>query len=214
MVGPPVAGALYQNWGFRAPFILGIIITVIDLLARLLLIERHEAIKWGVDPMEIAFSDDVRDPEAASEIAASERTGKLPITESRSAPQGRSSDTLVSKGESGIGAGIEGEVRGCDEMKKKLRESNPRVDLLPHIVLFKLMRSPRTAVCILLSLIRGLVWTAQETTVVLHMNRVWGLDAREAGVAFVVATIPTIFCEPSLLLSLYRAIARSHYVGL
>ncbi len=41
---------MYQHLGFRAPFIFGIILTVIDFIGRVLVIERSKAIKWGVDP--------------------------------------------------------------------------------------------------------------------------------------------------------------------
>ena len=41
---------MYQHLGFRAPFIFGIILTAIDFIAQVLIIERSEAIKWGVDP--------------------------------------------------------------------------------------------------------------------------------------------------------------------
>lgn len=46
LVGPPVAGALDQRFGFRGPFIFGVIITVIEFACRLLIIERHEAERW------------------------------------------------------------------------------------------------------------------------------------------------------------------------
>ena len=130
--------------------------------------------------MEIAVGNKDKDPEAVSEVTASERTEKLPVTEPRSAPEGRSSDFRGGKGDQ-TGQG-----------------SDPCVSLLPHTVLLKLMKSPRAAACIILAIIRGLVSTALETTVILHLSKVWGLDPRKAGLAFVVAIIPTIFCESRL----------------
>ena len=50
LVGPPVAGALYDRFGFHGPFIFGIIVTAVDLIGRFLIIERKHAIQWGVDP--------------------------------------------------------------------------------------------------------------------------------------------------------------------
>lgn len=41
---------MYNKFGFRGPFILGIIITVVDLIGRLLIIERENAILHGIDP--------------------------------------------------------------------------------------------------------------------------------------------------------------------
>ena len=46
LVGPPVAGALDSRLGFRAPFILGVIITSVEFLCRLLIIDRPEAARW------------------------------------------------------------------------------------------------------------------------------------------------------------------------
>ena len=50
LIGPPVGGALYSHLGFRAPFIFGIGAAVLDLIGRLLIVERREALYWGVDP--------------------------------------------------------------------------------------------------------------------------------------------------------------------
>jgi hypothetical protein len=49
LLGAPVGGALYGTLGYRAPFIFGIIFTVLD---RLLIIERKNVLKYGWDPRE------------------------------------------------------------------------------------------------------------------------------------------------------------------
>ncbi|KAF7798599.1 hypothetical protein EIP86_009821 [Pleurotus ostreatoroseus] len=43
LIGPPVGGGLYSKFGFRGPFILSIIITAVDLIGRLFIIEKAEA---------------------------------------------------------------------------------------------------------------------------------------------------------------------------
>ncbi|SJL13831.1 uncharacterized protein ARMOST_17279 [Armillaria ostoyae] len=45
LVGPPVGGGLYTRFGFRGPFIFGIIIAVLDLAFRFLIIEGKSASK-------------------------------------------------------------------------------------------------------------------------------------------------------------------------
>lgn len=203
LVGPPVAGVLYKRWGFRAPFIFGIIVTGIDLLARLLLIERHEAMRWGIDPMAVAAGGKEEDPEAASGATVADR--EQSALEPQPVAQEPTSASVVGEGDGGARAEIEEKAREGDQTERQPRESEqPRVTLLPHIVLFKLMRSSRAAVCIILTLIWGLGWAGQETAVVLHLNRVWGLDPHGAGTAFIAAVVPTIFCEsiapiPSLM---------------
>ena len=51
LIGPPVGGALFDRFGIRGPSLFGIIVISIDLVGRLLLIERSEALAWGFDPV-------------------------------------------------------------------------------------------------------------------------------------------------------------------
>ena len=195
LVGPPVAGALYKRWGFRAPFIFGIIVTGIDLLARLLLIERHEAMRWGIDPMAIAASSKEKDPEVASGVTAVERAERPSTPVSQSAAQGLSDDSVI-EGEGRAEAKVEEKAREGDRTEEQPQGSKkPRVILLPHTALLKLMKSPRAAVCIIVTLIWGLEWVGQEPAIVLHLNRVWGLDPHGAGIAFIAAIVPALICE-------------------
>ena len=46
MVAPPIGGALYDRFGFRAPFIFGMAVVVLDFFGRLLFIERKDAAIW------------------------------------------------------------------------------------------------------------------------------------------------------------------------
>ncbi|KAJ7604899.1 MFS general substrate transporter [Mycena polygramma] len=50
LAGPPIGGALYSAFGFRGPFICGIIVSCVDLTGRLLIIERKHALRWNIDP--------------------------------------------------------------------------------------------------------------------------------------------------------------------
>lgn len=185
LVGPPVAGILYQRLGYRAPFVFGIIVTGIDFLARLLLIERHEAMRWGVDPMVTAVGSK-EDLEA--EVTDAERA------EHPSVP-----DPRPDEGEGGTKVEVEEKAGEGDQTEKQPQEpKQSRTTLLPHVALLRLMRSPRAAVSIILTLIGALGWAGQESVVVLHMNNVWGLDPRQAGTAFIAAVIPTIFCESNI----------------
>lgn len=198
LVGPPVAGALYQRWGFRAPFIFGMFITGIDLLARLLLIERHEAMRWGVDPMAVVTGTKEKDPEVGSGATALSGTKES------------SSNSPVCEGGGLAIVEIEEEAREGNQRKEHPQESRQsRATLLPHIVLLKLAKSPRATVSFLLTFIWGLVLTAQETTVVLHLNKVWGLDPHQAGIAFIAATVPAIFCESKV----FSPLSRPHNVS-
>lgn len=56
--GPPVGGALYSRFGYRGPFVFSEVCILLDLVGRLLIIERKEAVIWGFDPT--ALSQDVK----------------------------------------------------------------------------------------------------------------------------------------------------------
>ena len=194
-VGPPVAGTLYQCWGFRAPFIFGIIVTGIDLLARLLLIERHEAAKWGVDPTAATGSDE-NGPEIASGPTVLEKAELPLVPEPEPVSQVQNGGPLVSEGEGRIKVEIEEKTTEGDQTKSQLEgPRRSQVTLLPHTALLRLMKSPRAVACTIVTFIWALGWTAQEATVVLHLNKVWGLNSHQAGIAFIAAIVPTIFCE-------------------
>ena len=197
LLGPPVAGVLYKRWGFRAPFIFGITITCIDFLARLLLIERHEAMRWGVDPMAITTGGNEEDPEVVPEVTAGvERAEQPSVPEPQPAAQENTNDSTICEGEGGINAQVEKKAMGGDQIEKQLQEpKKSRVTALPHIALLKLMKSPRAGVCIILTFCWGLGWAGQEAALVLHMENLWGLNPRQAGIAFIAAVVPTILCE-------------------
>jgi len=196
LLGPPVAGVLYKRWGFRAPFIFGIIVTGIDLIARLLLIERHEAMRWGVDPMEIAARSKEEDPEVTPEVTAVERAEQPSAPVPQPAVQEVANDSTVGEGEGGANTQVEEKAEEGNQTEKQPQESKQsRVTVLPHIALLRLMKSPRAGVCIILTFSWGLGWAGQEAALVLHMQNVWGLDPHQAGTAFIAAIVPTIFCE-------------------
>ncbi|PVG02159.1 MFS general substrate transporter, partial [Serendipita vermifera] len=46
LIGAPLGGVLNDKLGYRAPFIVGIITCCLDMVGRLLFIEKHEASRW------------------------------------------------------------------------------------------------------------------------------------------------------------------------
>lgn len=45
-----------------------------------------------------------------------------------------------------------------------------------------------------LTIYHRLVYSAQEPTIPLHMQAVWGLDSGKVGLVFIAAVVPTLFC--------------------
>jgi MFS transporter, DHA1 family, solute carrier family 18 (vesicular amine transporter), member 1/2 len=134
LAGPPVAGALYGRWGFRAPFIFGIIMTAIDLIGRFLIIERKDAIIWGLDPA------------AGSRTTAlvdEERSEETNNTESTSPP------TLITVTPTGDRwAPSEGEI-------SQSHTAQPPTHVTPLWVLMRLLRSSRAMACIFNAVVYG-----------------------------------------------------------
>ncbi|KZV77539.1 MFS general substrate transporter [Peniophora sp. CONT] len=65
LVGPPVGGALFGRFGFRGPCIFGVIVTMVDLVGRLLIIERKDALRYGFDPA-LDLEKDAENPETGA----------------------------------------------------------------------------------------------------------------------------------------------------
>ena len=129
MVGPPIAGALDASYGFRAPFYFSIAFAGLDLIIRLLVIERKDAIPWGVDPA--ADPDEVRTPSPASDSP--------PLTlESGSPSVGLLISPTDTKG--AFGPGITISQAPSDDVTQHT--------ITPLDVLFRLLTSPRAVVCI------------------------------------------------------------------
>ncbi|KAJ7071382.1 MFS general substrate transporter [Mycena amicta] len=135
LAGPPIGGALYGRWGWRAPFIFGVIMAVFDLVGRLLIIERKDALRWTVDPP------------AEEEKPASETPSNI-----------------------------------------------ENVSLVGVIV--RLCKSSRAVVALTLTLLFGLIYSAQEPTLPLHLQDVWGLDPAKVGLIYIASVVPTLFSAP------------------
>jgi MFS family permease len=46
LIGPPLGGVLHAKLGYRAPFIFCIVLCFLDMIGRVLVIERETADKW------------------------------------------------------------------------------------------------------------------------------------------------------------------------
>jgi hypothetical protein len=70
LVGPPVGGAVYSTFGFRGPFIFVLLVIFLDFIGRIIIIERKNAILWGVDPTAVP-SDNQKAQELSSSSGGS-----------------------------------------------------------------------------------------------------------------------------------------------
>lgn len=96
MVGPAVGGVLYTTFGFRGPFIFGISAAFLDLVARLMVIERKEAILWNHDPAASTVSTSVVSEGASTQPVTAPSDTEKGEEHTTTAPQDQHDD-VVSK---------------------------------------------------------------------------------------------------------------------
>jgi len=151
LAGPPIGGALYTRFGFRGPFICGIIVSVFDLIGRLLIIERKDALRWNIDP---AAVDEGELDEKKTAAGPNPPANPAPLAE----------HTVV------------------------------RLSLVE--VMSRLLRSPRAVVGIAVTFLYGIILSAQEPTLTLHLQRIWGLTSGKVGLVYLAGVLPTFFSAP------------------
>jgi MFS family permease len=164
LLGAPVGGALYGAFGFRGPFIFGIIITFLDLVGRLLIIERKDALKYGYDPTASAVksSDEEADaPEAkpANEKGKRETTSPSDPTESDE----NSTANVVPTTAGAPAVAPEQIVAEQGEAHGKLQDTPPQrpKNALLHAII-RLGKSPRAMTAYLNTLIIGCAFIYQQ----------------------------------------------------
>ncbi|GLB36542.1 putative MFS general substrate transporter [Lyophyllum shimeji] len=181
LVGPPVGGALYSRFGFRGPFIFGLAAAVLDLVARLLIVERNDALKWGVDPKatddgNVEEGNNKEKSSAQHELAAKgpQETSDKEIVHEQSNSQSRSSPAVSSS---------------------PPQNAKPLFESLITVIL-KLFKSSRALAAILITFVYGVVDTSQEPSLPLHLQSVWGLDSGKVGLVFLASVVPTLLSSP------------------
>ncbi|KAI0935830.1 hypothetical protein AcW1_000241 [Taiwanofungus camphoratus] len=191
LVGPPVSGGLYNAFGFRGPFIFGVIITMIDLVGRLLVIERKDAIPWGVDPAAVPKAD-AATPEAADSGVQSElmevNLAREPVA--HQSADAFSAESIAKK----IDASQSPSKLPEDPCVISSAEAEDRLSLLA--VVSKLLRSPRALSVFVGTLNYGVLFSSQEPTLPLHLQAVWNFDSSKVGLVYIASVVPTLFSSP------------------
>ncbi|KAJ7124834.1 MFS general substrate transporter [Mycena crocata] len=167
LAGPPIGGALYNRFGFRGPFICGIIVSVVDLIGRLLIIERKDALRWNVDPAFVVH----------------------PVTSAEAPVAGVTTDEEKS---------TEGPVSTVDAAPptQPLPPPPSITKLSLAGVIVRLFKSSRAVVIITITFLYGIVYSAQEPTLPLHLQDIWGLNSTKVGLVYLAGVIPTLFSAP------------------
>ncbi|KAI0735682.1 MFS general substrate transporter [Earliella scabrosa] len=187
LVGPPVSGALDERFGFRGPFIFGVIITGIEFICRLLIIERHEAIKWDGALRGLvenkkpsrggAYGATDGNAEKNEARVTQVSTPSRPVDE-EAVVQDASSERAPSRAPT-----VTGETQPA-----------PRLSILG--LLLTLLKSSRAMAPSFLTLVYGLIITSQEPVIPLYLQSTYGLSAGAVGLVYLAGVVPSLISNP------------------
>ncbi|KJA29370.1 hypothetical protein HYPSUDRAFT_32786 [Hypholoma sublateritium FD-334 SS-4] len=187
VIGPAVGGALYDRFGYRGPFVFGIGATVLDLIGRLVIIERKDAIRWGIDPAAIK--------EDANANANATPAGNANEGVAEVAPTEKSDANVPTKEEVSQSHTVSSQVTSSSPDPEAAQPTRKRhLTLVDVMVLFG--KSPRTLVACFLIFVYGLVYSSQEPSIPVHLQHVWGLDSKTVGLIFIGTAVPALFSSP------------------
>ncbi|GAA5855560.1 hypothetical protein JCM9279_005121 [Rhodotorula babjevae] len=178
-IGPPVGGVLYERLGYRAPFIFSIVLVAIDLALRIVMIEKHQALRW------IRAGHDIPNFEAPGCLTAARST-----CSSSSSRLQASTGTVVTLGDT-----AEHELAPPLE-EKAVRALSSR--LPPQLLgLLHMLKSPRALTCFAVTCLNGVVAGGLcDTGLTLWVKQQYGLDSMGAGLVFLGIVVPSFFGAP------------------
>lgn len=160
--------------GYRAPFVFSLILVGIDLLLRVLLIEKHIALKYiqaghDIPNFEAPGYVDPRKTTDSQETVATSPEPEATTAEGKAAPEG-----------------------------KAVSLSGSRKIPSHWLGLWEMLKSPRAMTTILLTLLNGfIVGALQDTGQTIYLEEQYGLTSFGAGLVFLGFVVPTFFVSRS-----------------
>lgn len=177
LIGPPVGGVLYERLGYKAPFVFGLILVAVDMLLRLLIIEKHVALKY----IEAGLVDipNFEAPTlllgAAKEKLEKAKRAELKVDESAEQP---ASDVKP-------------------ENDAKVKDQQEQAEPNAWHALLKMCTTWRPLTLFLLTALNGVTLGGLlDSGMTLNLEYVYGLNSLGAGLCFFALIIPTIFASP------------------
>jgi MFS family permease len=175
LLGPPVGGALYARWGYRAPFVFGMIFTALDLVGRVLVIE------GGLPHQDKSHENEAND--------LAEKVANTP-----GEPQGQT--PIPSKDSGSLTAAEQSEFPSPSMLDNTTNQPHRRTsDASILHVFWRFMITPRPLVVFLVVFFCSAAFLAADVTIPLHTQEVWGLNSTKVGLVFIAAIIPTLICR-------------------
>ncbi|KAI0296710.1 major facilitator superfamily domain-containing protein [Russula brevipes] len=188
---PPVGGALFDRFGIRGPCLFSVIVISVDLVGRLLLIERKEALAWGFDPS--ASMNTSPDHASHPNSYTDPRYGTFAAeTGSQGGRERQASDPSVSVETDSTDSTLDGETGAHGELTSTTQDE--------PISFFQVIRvlcmSSRAVAAVLNSLVSGILYSFQEPALPLHLQKTWQLNSSQVGLVFIPAALFAMLAPP------------------
>ncbi|KAM5534344.1 hypothetical protein V8D89_011937 [Ganoderma adspersum] len=187
LVGPPIAGALDNRFGFRGPFIFGVIVTGVEFICRLLIIERKEAARWDTSLSALVESNHAS-REHANAYGATDQAVKNEGPAGELTAQPNSEDAAAA---TETAQRVPATPSGATETQPQ-----PQVHLTVMGLLLKMVKSPRAMAPVLLSFAYGIIITTQEPALPLYLQSIYNFDVSKIGLVYIAAIVPSFISSP------------------
>lgn len=203
-----MAGALDDRFGFRAPFIFGIIVTALELIGRLLIIERSAAERMDASFTTLVGRNGSSRGLAYGSVEAEKREERPTVTEvtPQTAAEGSAGEVTETP------TRVPSRTPTATDAQADAHEDPVHLSI-PGLLL-KLLKSPRALSAVFLTLSFGYACRARflrrsetdllysimisslEPVVPLYLQSVYGLDVSKIGLIYIAAVVPSFICTP------------------
>ncbi|MCJ1309477.1 hypothetical protein MMC25_003137 [Agyrium rufum] len=168
LLGPLLGGVVYNRAGYYAVYYMAFALIILDIILRVLLVEKKMAAKWRTDETvspETSSESEDKSLEATTlpVIPAPARMSAMPLTDN---------NVAVSK-----------------DLPEDAREEAP--SRLPPVI--TLLASRRLLAALWGCLVQALLMTAFDSVLPLRVHSIWGWDSTGAGLIFFALAVPSFF---------------------
>ncbi|OJD11274.1 hypothetical protein ACJ73_09575, partial [Blastomyces percursus] len=166
LFGPIVGGVMFTKAGYYAAFAVPIALLCIDIVLRLLMIEKKVASRL-----------------------LQERLGARNQTETcdHSSPPGSSSRTQS------LGSDSEDTIHEQSPLIQRATNSNSQPTTTKTLIIYHLLKDSRILVNLFATVIQSIVWTAFETTLPLFVMDKFNWTPSGTGILFLIFSLPCLF---------------------
>ncbi|PLN83907.1 MFS general substrate transporter [Aspergillus taichungensis] len=184
MGGPLLGGVIYEHGGYYAVFGLAFAIVGLDIVLRIVMIEKKHAVKWTSRPSHEEWLE-MRPPSAETDTFSRRSLSKAPrehVSRPFTAATAMTADTVNSVGAQST---FSKPILGGENTST---EPEPRKK--PFFAIYTLLSSDRILVCIWTYFILSVVLTSLDSVLPLYVSETFHWGQTGQGLIFIPVTVP------------------------